>query len=97
MKTIFTIIAIFVAFFGLLRLGNALLIHNQATVILSTDLCGGVGGEMKDGVCVVTADLSHDFFTGDPVMRLKNGQVAHLRQQDVLGYSVTSSRYSIGW
>lgn len=76
-----------------LRAGNALLIHENAQVAVTKQMCPVLEGNESNGVCLVRADLSHSFLSGDPILRLKNGAVFELQSADVLMYSYEQSHY----
>jgi hypothetical protein len=97
MKTVFAFIVLVFVILGLFHAGNALLIHEQATVLVKPELCPIMGGEVKEGICMVQADLGHSFVYARPMLRLKDGRIVELQEQDVLSYSFTQSKYSFSW
>jgi hypothetical protein len=97
MKTILWILTLFVMMFGALRVGNAMLIYDQALVFVKPSLCPMLHGVMNDGQCGVTADYSHEFLTGGPMLRVKSnggGYTTVVLQDDQFeGAAVTNSHY----
>lgn len=72
---------------------NAMLVHDDARIVLSTQAC-----PVKldaDGVCVVSGSLSHELMTGDAQIGLKDGSVVTVPTASVRSamWSGDSGRY----
>lgn len=85
MKSLFNfILSLCVLMFALvasLRVMNAMLVHDDARIVLSTQAC-----PIKldaDGVCVVSGSLSHELLTGDAQIGLKDGSVVMVPTESV--------------
>lgn len=93
MKAIGTLFIAILLIFSAFRAGNTLLIHDNAQVIVAKQTCSVVDGHEKNGLCVVKADLSHTFLSGNPVLLLQNGSVVELPSSEVLMSSYQKSHY----
>jgi hypothetical protein len=59
---------------ALFRIAGAMLIHEDAQIVLNKDICAIVEGQIKNDVCIAKVDVSRDAF-GKTLLQLKNGRV----------------------
>lgn len=74
------------------RVMNAMLVHDDANVMLSPDICPVQ--KDADGNCMIVGDLTHNL-AGDAEIRLNNGSVLVISRERVLAtsYRGDSSHY----
>lgn len=78
---------------ALFRIAGAMLIHDDAQVVLDKDMCAIVGGQVKNDTCIANADVSRDVF-GKTLLKLKDGRVLTLDSAPY-GMMYTNSHYEI--
>ncbi|MGC0155232.1 hypothetical protein ACPRNU_22460 [Chromobacterium vaccinii] len=81
------------------RAGNAMLIHDQAIVYTDPKLCSILRGAVEQGDCKIEADYSHDFISGDDVIRQKKAGggyvVVQLPENKFRGAVITKSHWEL--
>lgn len=93
MRTIVFMLSILGLFLLASRAGNAMLVREQAEVLVKEGYCSVVGGDPKGDYCKVVADQSRSFISGDPMLRLRDGSVVTLPSEVVSGIAFTKTHY----
>ena len=96
-NTLIYFVALVLATTAVFRIAGAMLIYEDAQVVIDKNMCGIVMGQIKRDVCVANADISRDF-SGATLLKLKDGRVITLNHMpDGILYSKSRYRFFKNW
>jgi hypothetical protein len=83
------LVGIFIIVFISMRAMNAMLVHDNALIVLAPRICPvALDGKAQ---CVINGSLSHNFIYGEVEIKLPDKSQLVVQRNDVLGYSTDNN------